>query len=444
VLFACGDDSSDRHMAAHPVDAGADANASEPPDAGDEDEDADAGPIPMSPGTNVSFETALPVDTRGHGVLQDVRSFSQIDFFSFEAEAGAYYELATGRRSFGPDNVLTLLDPDLNPVAENDDGPRFPGDAIDARLVVRAARSGTYYVRIEDPYTPPQIFSDPSYPLLYYRFWVRALKDHAAGTAHARSASSKPTAVEFFHDDASGYECATLFGELADGEDQVFALSGRAEHALIGQVHKAGMKGDGSSATVAAVTVSDAEHHAIAQIDRDLRQQGIHPPVGDGQFEVRVAGRGDPGPNGFYALDLVLLPDNPRESDDALNGTPEGAETIDMPGAPSRRGLLLSTLPGDDVDYYQFDVFPNETITLVCEGASGGSGVRGLRAELRDESGATLQSGTETPDANLQLDPLEITQQTKLFLRLSRDVPAAGGGESEIEPWTRCVVIAGP
>jgi hypothetical protein len=189
--------------------------------------------------------------------------------------------------------------------------------------------------------------------------------------------------------------------------------------------------------------VSD-EKHAVAQIDRELRQSGIHPPVGDGTYEVRVAGRGDPGPNGFYALDLVLLPDNPRERDDARNGTPERAEPIELPGTTSRRGLLLSTLPGDDVGYYQFDAFPNETITLACDGESGGSGARGLRAELRDESGATLLSGVETPDANLLLDALDITQPTKLFLRLSRDVTAADGGGPEVELWNRCVVIAGP
>lgn len=435
---ACsGDDARDSDRRAEHTDAGAIDGA---PDA-----EPESTPIPMSSGTNVSFDTAYPIDTRGIGVLQDVRSPIQVDYFAFEAKAGTFYEIATGRRNFGPDNTLTLFDPDQQPIAENDDGPRFPGDLIDARLVVRAAQTGRYVVRVEDPFTPPQVFSDPSYPLLYYRFWVRALTERVAGTAHAKS-STKPTSIEFVHDDASGYECATVFGELADGEEQVYALSGRADYALIGHVHESGEHGDGSSAAGGVITVSDAEQRPLAQIDRESGQDSIHPPVSDGTYEVHVAGRGDPGSNGFYALDLVLLPDNPRERDDALNGTPEGAETIDMPGTPQRRGLLLSTLPGEDVDYYQFDALANEAITVACEGASGGSGVRRLRAEVRDANDATLLAGVESAHENLQLDGLEITQPQKLFLRLSHESPAAEGGEGtrEIEPWTRCVVIAGP
>jgi hypothetical protein len=421
------------------------ADAGGVPDPGDAatNKSEETTPVPTTSGSNVSFETAWPIDVKSRGVLQDVRSASQVDYFVFEAEAGKFYELATGRRNFGPDNVMTLFDPHRQPIAENDDGPRFPGDAIDARLVVRAAHSGKYYVRLEDTYTPPDVFSNPSYPLLYYRFWVRELGAGVEGAAHAKVGQSRQ--VELVRDETSGYDCAILFGEFTDGETDVFALSGQADHALIGHVHTAGEHGDGSTTTAGVVSVLDAQHHPLARIVRGDGRESIHPPLSDAEYELTVAGGGDPGTNGFYALDVVLLPDNPRESDDARNGTPQDAETIEMPGSPQRRGLLLSTLPDDDVDYYQFEALAGDAITVACEGESGGSGVRDLRVELRDRDGTTLLAGIESPDENLQLEGLEITTPTTLFLRLSGEGADAESGEAfDVEPWARCVVIAGP
>jgi hypothetical protein len=409
---------------------------------GEAETEGSSDPILTTSGSNTSFDTAWPIDVASRGVLQEVRSATQVDYFVFEAEAGKFYELATGRRNFGPDNVMTLFDPRQHPIAENDDGPRFPGDAIDARLVVRAAHSGKYYVRLEDPYTPDDVFANPSYPLLYYRFWVHALSTGVAGAVHAQVGKSRK--IELIRDEASGYDCALLFGELTDGETDVFALSGQADYALIGHVHAAGEHGDGSTTTAGVVSVLDAQHHPLARITRGDGRQSLHPPLRDGAYELTVAGRGDPGSNGFYALDVVLLPDNSPESDDRRNATPEGAETIEMPGSPQRRGLLLSSLPAEDVDYYQFEALSGDAITVACEGASGGSGVRDLRVELRDGEGTTLLAGIESPDENLQLEGLEIATPTTLYLRLSSGTAAEGGEPSDVEPWTRCVVIAGP
>jgi hypothetical protein len=440
LLCAGGCDADDASHADDAAQDATDADDARLADAGEPD--AAALPIPTTTGSNVSFDSAWPIAVDARGVLQDVRSVGQVDYFVFEAKAGTFYELATGRRTFGPDTVMMLFDREQRLLAENDDGPRFPGDPIDARLVVRAAHSGKYYVRIEDPYTPEDVFSNPSYPLLYYRFWVRALNARAAGAVHARP--GRQTEIGLVRDEASGYDCATLIGEFAEGETDLFALAGKADHALIGHVHSAGEHGGGSTARGGVVVVSDAQHHPLAKVDRASGVESIHPPLGEGAYEVSVAASGDPGANGFYALDLVLLPDNPRERDDLHNGAPEGAEALDMPGAPQRRGLLLSTLPADDVDYYQFDAQAGDAIQVACEAESGGSGVRGLHVEVQDAAGETLLAGLEWPNENLLLEGLEITSARKLFLRLSSDGAAAEGGESLIEPWTRCVVIAGP
>ena len=94
-------------------------------------------------------------------------------------------------------------------------------------------------------YTPDDVFSNPSYPLRYYRFWVRALGANAAGAVHA--SHGEAAKLELVRDQVSGYDCATLLGEFSDGETDVFTLSGKADHALIGHVHAAGEHGQVSA-----------------------------------------------------------------------------------------------------------------------------------------------------------------------------------------------------
>ncbi|HKP56806.1 MAG TPA: PPC domain-containing protein [Polyangiales bacterium] len=371
----------------------------------------------------------MPVDTTGIGVLQEVRSASQVDYFSFEAEAGSFYELATSRsRRFSPDNVMTLLDSELQPIAENDDGSLWDGDSIDARLVVRIAQGGKYFVRVQDPYTPPEVFDNPSFPLLYYHFWVRELLPNGRGVTHESSSQ-----VRFAHDDRSGYDYTTLIGELPSAATDSFKLAGLREHALIAEVLDSGLRGG-------QVRVLDRSRHVLAEIDRSRGQHSIHPPLQDQTYELNFTADTDSGDNAFYAVNLVLMPDNPREHDDAGNDMLRGAEPLEMVGEVQRRGLLLTTLPEHDVDYFTFDVAAGEQVTLACEAQSGGSGVRGLHVEVRNAADQSLASAFEELDSNVLLDGFIAEQDGPLWLRLNNVASDA----SEILPWTRCVVLAGP
>ena len=385
---------------------------------------------------NSSFETARRLEP-GESLLQDLVSGSQVDYFVFSGEAGTFYELFTNRGDFTPDNTLWLYDSNHKLLAQNDDGGRWPGDAVDARLVVRLPRSGDYYVRVEDRATPDAFFMAGSFPLLFYNMHLNELTG-AEGVAH--DTPDGPARVHFQRDAMSGYSFATLVGRLGDAALDRFELEGSADQALIGHARGPGIEGNGSSAELTRVQVLDGER-PIAQIEHARGQENIHPPVGAGKYEVRVDADGDSGDNAFYVVDLVLLPDNPREAHDEANGQLSGAEAIRFEGVGRRRGLLLSTLDDEDVDYYSFSATKGDYLVLACEGESAGSGVRGLSAELRDPGDQVLASARETATENLAIDTFEIGEAGTYFVRLSSE----GQPETEpIEPWARCVVLLSP
>jgi hypothetical protein len=389
------------------------------------------------PPTNVSFETAKRLEPDTKPPLQDVLAADQIDYYVFAGKAGEFYEISTDRGSFSPDMVVTLYDAEHTPLAQNDDGSIWPGDDFDSRLVYRAPADGEYYIAIEDRYTPASFF-ESDFALLFYHPRVRALRAGVPGVALAQG--SEPSAVSFAHDVGTDYQYVTLLGEL--GEDPgTFDFTGSASRALIGRALTAGGEGNGSSAAGGVVEVLDADQQVVAHIDRSSGQVSIDPPIEAVPYRMLVKAGGELGANPFYALDVVVLPDNPREQSEADNGVLAGAEALALEGMFSRRGLVLVTLPENDVDYFKIDALAMESILVVCEGESGGSGVRGLTAEVRDDTDQPIASASETSIANLQIERTQVTRAGTYYLRLSSTTPAAAA--DSIVPWTRCALMVG-
>ncbi len=402
------------------------------------DEDASDPSAHRPPPTNVSFETALRIGVDGKAALQDRVGANQIDYFTFTAEAGAFYELKTDFGPFSPDNVLSLYDPDRTLIAQNDNGSLWSSDDIDARLVVRTPKAGDYFVRVEDPKTPPEFFEASAFPLLFYHLTVRKLASDTPGFALA--AAGTPPALHFADDPTTHNAYVTVVGAFTAGTDSAFSFAGRANAALIGHVLPMGSMGNGSTAVGGHASVLSSDQHALADADLGNGQYSLHPPVADGTYQVVLHAGATTGVNDFFAADLLLIDDNPREQAEAANNQLSGAEPLSMQGTSRRRGLILASLPAMDIDYYHFDVNMNEHVSVACEGESGGSGVRNLRAELRDGSDQMLASALETSSANLLISKYTVTAAGTLYLRLSSDATAP---MNQIEPWVRCVLIAG-
>jgi len=394
-----------------------------------------------APQTNVSFETAKRVQTDGSTALQDERSATQVDFYTFAAKAGAFYEITTDLNAFSPDNSIELYDAQQALLAANDDGSIWAGDAIDARLIFRAREAADYFVRVEDRWTPPVFFSGSSLPLLFYHLRVRELDANTPGIALEGAAEVTP--VAFAMDEATGFAYATLVGESTGAGLDAFAFTGLKDQVLVGRMLFGETQIAGATPAWAEVEVANADDQVLAHIDRSLGQQDLHPPITDADYVLRVdtldtASASEHG--GFYALDVVLLPDNPREQDDVGNDAVAGAEAIEMEGMFPRRGLLLGTLHTDDVDHYKFDADANELASVVCEAESGGSPVRGLHAELLDDTEQVLGSGVESPSENLQIPAVLLDDTGTYYLRLSADSMPV----DEAHAWVRCAVTVGP
>jgi hypothetical protein len=404
------------------------------PDAGTDDA-GQGRPLP----TNVSFETALRLEPDGPPVLQDQRVAGQMDFYVFEAEAGGIYEISTDRHRFSPDLVVSVYDPERTLLAENDTGSVFGGDAIDARVVVRADTSGDYYVKATDPDLTSTFFSDSPLPLLYYHPRVRLITSDTPGYAIAKP--GEQTELKPVADDATGYRYVTLLGAAGE-DDAVFLLKGQREDVCAAEFRDDLTLLPNQSMAWQSAQLEDDAAHVLGRIERTLDQKSLHPPVSTRSYRLRVrAEAAVEGGAALYAVDLVLIPDNRPELDDVKNNRPEGAETVPFSGFGSRRGLVRSLLPPGDVDYYRIDLVPMERTMARCEGQSGGSGVRGFKAEIVDALGTVLQSAVEPQEYGLVVQPTEpATTAGVYYLRL-----AAGEGSSDFAAadWVRCDVRIG-
>ncbi len=93
---SCGDDggSADAEAAEDggldAGDASGETDAGSGPD-GDADQDGAVDEVDPTVLTNFSFDDAKPIELGPTGALQPLQSATQVDYFSFEAEAGVFY-----------------------------------------------------------------------------------------------------------------------------------------------------------------------------------------------------------------------------------------------------------------------------------------------------------------------------------------------------------------
>lgn len=381
---------------------------------------------------NDTFETAALIEP-GIGAHQDVVRYQQANYFFFDASEAGFYELWTRNNEFSPDVVISVYDSERVLIAENDNGSLWPTDSLDARLVMRANRPGRYYAKVSDLTTSASFFRDDG-SLLFYHLDVRPVNGSTPGFGDA--VGTGEASVQFALDDTSGYSFITLVGSLEPNVTRSFAFEGLAAHALIGHLLPAGVPGDGSTATTGRVRVLNMAQRVLGELDGRRGETKLYPPVSMGRNVVTVEAPDSVGDNGFFAIDLVMLPENPVEQMEVANGQLSGAEPIMLKGSPTQRGLLLSDVPPGDADYYSFTAKEGAHISVSCEGQSAGSGVRALRVEVRDATDQSLTVCTESPEHDLHLDAWPVPSAGTYFLRLASDPQVAA---EAAEPWVRCV-----
>ncbi|MEY4512350.1 MAG: hypothetical protein RLZZ450_4472 [Pseudomonadota bacterium] len=451
VMTACGDDDVPVARVTTLLDASTDAASATAPA-------ADAGPSAQPPANgrspvitidvqrpreplpiteNESFETAL-VLVPGTARLQDVLHFAQDNYFTFEAKAGDFVDLRTSAHTFSPDVKLRLYDPQRTLIAENDNGSLWPGDDVDARLVVRLPTAGRYFVKVTDDQTRREYFSRDTFSLLYYRLDLRVIAPGAEGFVFADHAGQPD--VHFALDATSGYSYVTLVGTLEASHLDSFVFAGLENQIVVGHLLGAGLTSPASPAPVDMLRVSSGDQHVLAEVAGALGATKFYPPITTGKNLVTIAAPRTVGENGYYAVDLVMLPDNPREQHEVENGLLAGAEPLMLKSAGRGRALLLADVPFGEVDYYSLTVARGAQLLVSCEGQSAASGVRKLHAEIRDDKDQTLGVLTESPSHELDIEAFRVPAAGNYYLRLFSDPEP---GPQSVEAWVRCVILIG-
>lgn len=382
--------------------------------------------------SNESFATAQALSLPA-GMLQNIVHSGQTNYFVFEAEAGAFYELRTSRNDYSPDVVLSLYNESHMLLAQNEQGSLWPGDGVDARLIVHTPQAGRYFVKVVDDSTPPAFFASASFFVRYYRLDVRRLTPGSKGVTYVEAGVMSEAA--FVLDPETSYSYTTVLGMLRPSEVETISITGLADRALIGHVLEPGRVGNGSTGGAGPVQIRrSSDQLLLASSPGTPGQLQIFPPIDAARYALSVTAPIVVGDNGFFAVDLVMLPENPREQHEADNGVLAQAEPLSLKGGS---GLFLSDVPGGDVDYYSFAATKGQNALLLCTGESDGSGARQLHADLRDAQDLPLATAVEAPNHDLSIAPFAIPQDGTYAIRLSSDHTVQAG---EAEPWVRCRV----
>jgi hypothetical protein len=402
------------------------------PDAGDKD--------------NSTFETADPIEVGSTGAFDMVDGREDVDFFSFDARGGEWIEIRSNY--FDPitfsDTRLTLFDEQRVQIAYNRFVDSLHGENVLARIVTRLPTAGTYFVQVGDPEGPPYAAGLSQ----AYRLIVTELAAEADGFAVEAEGEPDTTPVTFheWNIDPVTVDDSFMVGTFSDTSDVdrfSFTVAGDVR-ALTAEVLESGTLADGSTTSAGKVWITDESGATIlARIDNATGQSFLGPPLDPGNYALWVAHPGTQiGSNDFYVVRTLLLPENPRETADATNGTIASAEPFATTDGRAS-AAILAHVPDQDVDYFRFDGQAGQAASTYCESAKGGSGLVGLKVSIRDEADVVLLEATETSTqagaaSAISLENVPVPQSGSLYVRTSKDgqLPDVAGD------WVRCAVYA--
>lgn len=441
-MVACGSTES-------PTDAGTISLSDAPVDMTDARMRPDAGP------SNDSFEGAQPVAADGTAVSDAIEVPEDVDFWSFEGNAGDWVVVSTTANAEDDpemvDTVITLFDSTRTQIAENDDG--LPRSSTDSEIVIQLPTTGTYYVEVQEFsswITDDDI--DPEGQGTYqYELGVLTLVDGAAINIDAELGDAAANADPLMFGGSTG-NVAFVLGDFDDATDVdvfSFTVPATAGGLLSIDIMPAGPDGYGSTRESGRIWVTDmAGTDVLTRVEpRGMQQIEMSPTLVPGTSYLLFvdAGGGTAGSNDHYVLKAVLGTENPLENEATAgsNDTPATATALTLETADMiTRGFIISSLASPtDVDVFSFAVPAGQQINAFCGSQSAGSGVRMLQAQIVDEAGTVLGMGGETAVEGVAITEIMPPAAGTYYLRLS-----AGSQSPEISGnFVRCgVALAAP
>lgn len=366
---------------------------------------ATADEVPSGDG-NDSFDEAEQIPPTGTAASGTIDKPGDHDFYKFTGSGGDWVIIFTDANpEDNPtrvDTVIKIYDSTMTMIAENDDG--VPRINTDSEVIMRIPADGTYYVElleygewISDDTVFPKGNSTFDYDLFAIVIDAEAI-DSVVEDPETGDDAASATPLEF-----SDTARSLVYGRLDDATDiDVFSFTaGVANTTFYADVMPAGVNGYGSTSPAGRVWITDATGATIiARIDHSADFTELQPPLTAGVsylLWVEFPVGGTAGQNDFYVIKHNWGGDNPAEPV-GVNDTAATANPLDMqPNGNFRSGFILASLTPatTDVDYFSYDVQAGEVVTVACGSASLGSGLQGVRAEVRSMTDTVVAMQTE-------------------------------------------------
>jgi hypothetical protein len=439
VASACGDDSVTPTMDAGRADSGA-------RDAGRRD--AGGGVDAGSGGDmNDSFAEAVEVPLGNTGVMGVINPAGDHDFYRFDVAAGDWLVVDTEANTMDNpmmiDTVVTLYDSTMTQVAENDDA--VPRVNTDSEIIYHALTAGTYYVEVQefsdwdgDPESAPEGMPSYTYTLRAFVLDTSA----APFSEDPEMGNDETTAAALAFNMAGSNFLVGTFTGVDDVDVFSFTVGGVGDQLASFEIMPAGTDGYGSTTTAGDFWVTNMAGDILVRLDnREMGLVDLSPSLAPGNYFLWVEHGGTAGTNDFYVFKNFIGAENPPETSEPMNDTLMGAQMLEQTRGEDgvNTAFILSHLASDtDVDYYSFEVADMERVAAVCGSATSGSGVQGLRMEIRDDMDTVVMMSTESPPNTALLQNVMVDAPGTYYLRVSKT------GQDPMIPadFVRCAVRA--
>jgi hypothetical protein len=425
--------------------------------------------------------------TPGALVDQDTTS----NFYKFMGSAGDRIVIVASAQSLVPtamppgndptiaDVVVTLLDANKNPIAQDDDG--WPRRSTDAQLYTVLPASGEYYIQVNECHTafptgncgPAGMVTTFDYELFIGHTDMTTFPESNAGAAQDGTIGK---AVPITYKVPTGGSAGDYGNNVIDGsfksttDTHVFSFTAPADttfdanqrpHAEFFVQPIGPDNGTGSTSNIQLWVTDMAGTKILAFDDQKNFKDGdsANPPISMSVpislnvpyflFVKSGATTSKPATDYYFIQHIIgTYYYGPLETEGATGmGVNDMLATAQKLVTPTGATAGSYFIDGDiskvgDVDWYEVDPpAGTKTVDLFCEGARGGSGLLGFTVGLFDATGTTAFTsvGPEAAAPNVDLQVLNVnipTGTTKAFLKIS----ATGQAANNTGTYYRCGV----
>ena|GEM_PF-1362994 len=402
----------------------------------------DTGPVTDD---NDSFAEARELDINGK-LSGAINPPGDVDYFRFQGTAGDWIAITTERVSSNQvnnlDTVVTLYNSSMEQLARNDDD--IAGINSDSEIIYHVAATGDYFLKVEDFSTTREDRDNEGGAGFRYLVKVDRFitENNDFVTVDAERGNDAASANDFSFFTAGSRPVGYALGTLTDnGDVDVYRVTippGEARNFRI-QIMPAGPNGYGSTSGLGDIWLTDVSGSTvsakISNADQTLFR--MSPSLPGGEYLLWLAHPGDAaGANDHYVVKNFIFNENPAEMLDMRNNTQEGAEELPLRDS-DRAGYIISALPDGDTDHYKIELQPNEKVSVFCGSRTAGSGIIDVTAYVRDKSGMTLATGTESATVSIAIRDVTVTSSIA-YIQLDR-----GAQLTDVTgDWVRCGIRA--